>query len=75
MYESVPRFYWSLAHHITVQYSHLEQLLVEESKSRLLERRCRWLNCSAVLNCAANLLAHLKTHALEGDSVWQLLFT
>ncbi|KAG9317318.1 hypothetical protein JVU11DRAFT_1516 [Chiua virens] len=49
------------------QYNHLEQLLIEESKPRLLERRCRWLNCDAVLNCAANLLAHLKVHAREED--------
>ncbi|KAH0839777.1 hypothetical protein J3R83DRAFT_720 [Lanmaoa asiatica] len=62
------------SHLITVQYSHLEQLLIEESKSRLLERRCRWLNCGAVLNCAANLLAHLKDHAREEDSqVWLCL--
>ncbi|KAF8138315.1 hypothetical protein EV363DRAFT_1154094, partial [Boletus edulis] len=46
-------------------YSHPEQLLIEESKSRLLERPCRWLNCRAVLNCAVNLLAHLKKHARE----------
>ncbi|KAG6378575.1 hypothetical protein JVT61DRAFT_12840 [Boletus reticuloceps] len=54
------------------QYSHPEQLLIEESKSRLLERPCRWLNCGAVLNCAVNLLAHLKKHAREGD--WQAPF-
>ncbi|KAG8218495.1 hypothetical protein J3R82DRAFT_4128 [Butyriboletus roseoflavus] len=51
-----------------LQYNHLEQLLIEESRSRLLERRCRWSSCGAILNCAANLLAHVKKHAREQGS-------
>ncbi|KIJ69848.1 hypothetical protein HYDPIDRAFT_77493 [Hydnomerulius pinastri MD-312] len=51
-----------------VRYNHLEQVVIEESKSRLMERRCRWLNCEAILNCGHNLLAHLKVHADEDSS-------
>ncbi|KAF9226759.1 hypothetical protein BS17DRAFT_696468 [Gyrodon lividus] len=48
-----------------LRYNQLEQRVIEESKSRLMERRCRWLNCEAILNCTNNLLAHLKKHASE----------
>ncbi|KAF9238807.1 hypothetical protein BU15DRAFT_47312 [Melanogaster broomeanus] len=55
------------------RYNHLERVVVEESKTRLREKRCRWLNCEAILNCANNLLAHLKQHADEDDSQVPLL--
>ncbi|KIJ20435.1 hypothetical protein PAXINDRAFT_67562 [Paxillus involutus ATCC 200175] len=58
---------------VSVHYNHLEQVVIEESKSRLMERRCRWLYCKAILNCANNLLAHLKKHASEETSQAPLL--
>ncbi|KAH7887494.1 hypothetical protein F5I97DRAFT_1805618 [Phlebopus sp. FC_14] len=48
-----------------LRYNHFERVVIEEAKSQLMEKRCRWSDCDAILNCGYNLHAHLKQHSQE----------
>ncbi|KAH7909453.1 hypothetical protein BJ138DRAFT_1155277 [Hygrophoropsis aurantiaca] len=44
-------------------YSMAEQIALDESLYRVMERPCRWKNCDAIMNSGGNMLKHLELHA------------